>query len=218
MKNYPSSRTLSLCGTSGEGIKNVKTIRVNLHKISVQEIGLIVDFLKKGKTIAYPTDTIYGLGCSAVDKKAIARIYRLKKREKKKPLLVLISDFSMLRKYFKINPKQLTYLRKIWPGRISVILDKKTSLPSDISAGLSSVAVRLPKSQFLTKMIKELCTPIVSTSLNRSGQKHLDRVDRLGRYFRKLQPDLVIDAGVVKGKPSQLIDLRDINEIKILRK
>lgn len=192
----------------------MQKIKINLDKISSQEIGLIVDFLKRGKTIAYPTDTIYGLGCQATDKKAIEKIYCLKKREKKKPLLVLISDFKMLSRYFKVDRKQLAYLRKIWPGKISVILNKKSALPSNISTGLASAAVRLPKSEFLTKMIKELGEPIVSTSLNRSGEKPFCRVDNLA----SIKPDLVIDAGIIKSKPSRLIDLRDINKIKILRK
>ena len=192
--------------------------KIKINKFSAQEIGLIVDFLKKGKVIVYPTDTIYGLGCLATDKKAINKIYRIKKREKKKPLLVLISDFKMLRKYFKVDKKQLAYLRKIWPGKVSVILNKKSNLPGYVSGRLSSVAVRLPKSGFLTKMIKELGAPVVSTSLNKSGRKPLASVSRLEKYFRAAKPDLVIDAGTIKGRPSKLIDLRDVDKIKILRK
>lgn len=179
---------------------------------------MIVDFLKRGKVIVYPTDTIYGLGCLALDKKAIDKIYRIKKRKKKKPLLVLIADFKMLRKYFQVDKNQAAYLRKIWPGKVSVILNKKPVLPNYVSAQMSSVAARLPKSGFLTKMIKELGAPLVSTSLNISGEKQLDRVGNLGHYFKTTKPDLIIDTGTIKGKPSRLIDLRNISRIKILRK
>jgi tRNA threonylcarbamoyl adenosine modification protein (Sua5/YciO/YrdC/YwlC family) len=196
----------------------MQTIKVNLKKISSQEIGFIAGFLQKGKVIVYPTDTIYGLGCSATDKKAINKIYRIKKREKNKPLLVLISDFKMLSEYFKVDKKQLAYLRKVWPGKFSVILDKKSTLSNDVSAGLSSAAVRLPKSRFLTKMIKELGVPLVSTSLNKSGENHLEKLEMLAEYFGTTKPDLVIDAGILKGKPSRLIDLRDPENIIILRK
>ena len=196
----------------------MKTLNIKNRLLEKQEIGLIAGFLKRGKVIVYPTDTIYGLGCSAIDKKAISKIYRIKNRKKNKPLLVLISDFKMLSEYFKVDKKQLAYLRKVWPGKVSVILDKKALLSNDISAGLSSAAVRLPKSQFLTKMIKELGAPIVSTSLNISGEKHLENLDSLVEYFKKQKPDLIIDAGIIKGKPSKLIDLRDAEKIKILRK
>jgi tRNA threonylcarbamoyl adenosine modification protein (Sua5/YciO/YrdC/YwlC family) len=196
----------------------VKKIKINLPRISAQEIGLIVDFLKRGKVIVYPTDTIYGLGCSATDKKAIAKIRHIKKRAGRKPFLILISDYKMLRKYFKVDKKQLAYLRKIWPGKVSVILEKKTALPGYVSGGLASVAVRLPKSEFLTKMIKELGKPLVSTSLNLSGQKHLEQVTDLNEYFTEAKPDLVVDAGKLKGKPSRLIDLRNADNIVIIRK
>jgi L-threonylcarbamoyladenylate synthase len=195
----------------------VESIKINLEKITKQEIGLIAGFLKKGKVIVYPTDTIYGLGCLASEKKAINKVYRIKKREKKKPLLVLISDFKMLSGYFLVDKKQTAYLRKVWPGMISVILNKKKLLSNELSAGLSSVAVRLPKSRFLTKMIKEAGGPIVSTSLNLSGEKPVEIVDNLSKYFKGAKPDFVVDAGILDGKPSKLIDLRDVENIKVLR-
>lgn len=196
----------------------MKSIKINLNKITKQKIGLIVDFLKQGKIIVYPTDTIYGLGCKAGDKKALNKIYRIKKREKKKPLLVLISDFKMLRKYLLVDKKQEAYLRKVWPGPISVILNKKKLLPDELSARKSGVAVRLPKSRFLTKMIREVGEPIVSTSLNLSGKKPLENASNLAGYFKNIKPDLIIDAGIRRGRPSKLIDLRDVDNIKILRK
>jgi L-threonylcarbamoyladenylate synthase len=196
----------------------VKTIKIDKRKISAQEIGLIVDFLRKGKVVAYPTDTIYGLGCSAFSKKAATKIYRLKGRENNKALLVLISDFKMLRRFFAVNKKQLVYLHKVWPGKVSVILNKKDALPEYISAGMSSAAVRLPKNVFLTKMIRELDAPLVSTSLNKSGEKPCENINDLQNDFVKRLPDLAVDSGKISGKPSRLIDLRDPEKIKILRK
>jgi L-threonylcarbamoyladenylate synthase len=196
----------------------MKIIKINYNKPQKKEIGLIAGFLKMGKVIVYPTDTIYGLGCSATDKRVVNKIYRIKKREKNKPMLVLISDFKMLAKYFSVDKKQLAYLRKIWPGKVSVILNKKSALSNDVSGGLPSAAVRLPKSEFLTKMITELGAPVVSTSLNISGEAHLENLDNLEKYFIKTKPDIVIDAGIKKGKPSKLIDLRDVGNIKVLRR
>jgi tRNA threonylcarbamoyl adenosine modification protein (Sua5/YciO/YrdC/YwlC family) len=196
----------------------MKQIKIDLANPKKQEIGLIVDFLKTGKTIVYPTDTIYGLGCLATDKKAISRVYRIKKREKRKPFLVLISDFQMLDNFFIVDKKQRAYLKRIWPGRISAVLLKNSRLPKVLSAGLPGLAVRLPKSRFLTKLIKELGAPIVSTSFNLSGQPPLTVVGEISRYFKDAKPDLVVDAGLRNGKPSKLIDLTDVNNIKILRK
>ena len=180
----------------------MQSIKINLEKITKQEIGFIAGFLKAGKTIVYPTDTIYGLGCLATDEKAINKIYRIKNREKKKPLLVLVSDYSMLRKFFFVDKKQEAYLKKVWPGKISVILNKKDRLPKNISTGLPGVAVRLPKSLFLTKMIREVNGPVVSTSLNLSGEKPMEIVDNLQKYFQGAKPDFIVDAGAKRGRPS----------------
>lgn len=196
----------------------MQKIKINYSKVQKQEIGLIAGFLKMGKVLVYPTDTIYGLGCRADDKQAIRKIFRIKKRDKKKPLLVLISDYKMLRKFFFVDKNQEAYLRKVWPGKISVILNKKIELPGELTAGLPSLAVRLPKSRFLTKMIKEVGGPIVSTSLNISGEEPVEKVDSLQTYFQGAKPDIIVDAGLRRGRPSKLIDLRDAKNIIVLRK
>jgi L-threonylcarbamoyladenylate synthase len=196
----------------------MKTIKININNFKKQEIGLIADFLKKGKVIVCPTDTIYGLDCLATDKKAINKIYRIKKREKKKPLLVLVSDWKMFGKYFFVNAKQKKYLRQVWPGKVSAILSHKGLFPANLSVGFSGTAVRLPKSNFLVKMIKAAGVPLVSTSLNLSQQPHLDNVDNLEKYFKAVKPDLIINSGILKGRPSRLVDLTDADDIKILRK
>ncbi|MFA4834167.1 MAG: L-threonylcarbamoyladenylate synthase [Patescibacteria group bacterium] len=201
----------------------MKYLKINLNKISQDEIDLIIDYFKRGKVIVYPTDTIYGLGCLATDKKAMKKIFRIKGREKKKPLLILVGDFKILKKYCRVSGKQEKYLKNAWKSAraTSVILEKKRNLPhlpQELTGGQETVAVRLPKSKFLIKILSGVGQPIVSTSLNKSGQKNLDSVSRLDNYFKKGKPDLVIDAGVIKNKPSRLIDIRDLDNIKILRK
>jgi len=196
----------------------MKIIKINKNNIKKDDLKTVIDFLNKGQTIVYPTDTVYGLGCLATDKKAINKIRKIKQRDKKKPFLVLVSDFKMLNKYFVVDKKQLACLHKIWPGPISAILRQKGLFPKELTGGFSDVAVRLPKNNFLVKMIGVADVPIVSTSLNLSGQAHLDNVSGIEKYFKINCPDLIIDRGELKGQPSILIDLRDAEDIKILRK
>ena len=195
-------------------------LKINLKKIAKDEIDLIVDYFKRGKVIVYPTDTIYGLGGLATDKKAIKKIFKIKGRIEKKPFLILVNSFKMLKKYCWVSRKQEKYLRKTWRGAraVSVILKKKRNLPQELTGGQETVAVRLPKVKFLIKILSGVGQPIVSTSLNKSGQKNLDSVSRLDNYFKKAKPDLIIDAGVIKAKSSRLVDARDIRNIKVLRK
>ncbi|MFH1522763.1 MAG: L-threonylcarbamoyladenylate synthase [Patescibacteria group bacterium] len=203
----------------------MKYININKLNFSKEQIRSIINYIKKGKVIFYPTDTIYGIGCLATNKKAINKIYRIKKRDKS-PLLVLVSSFAMLKKYSFISEKQLKYLKKIWQkGKrpSSVILKSKGNLPKELTSGLDSIAVRLPsnlpKHDFLIKIIRGAGVPIVSTSLNISGKEYIGMVDDLGIHFKEDKPDLVVNAGNIKSrKPSKLIDLRDMEDIKVLRK
>jgi len=212
----------------------MQTIKINLDNTTEKEIDLIVDCLKRGQVIAYPTETVYGLGCDARNSEAVKKINRIKGENKKKPLIVLISDFKMLKKYCFVNSLQMEYLKKVWrepnatplaplvrgvkQGPITVILKRRPILPAELTGGLNSLALRLPKSDFLIKMIDRAGFPIVSTSLNKKGEKTLASVKNLEKYFKYL-PDLAIDAGKCKkAKSSRLIDLRDIKNIKVIRK
>jgi L-threonylcarbamoyladenylate synthase len=248
--------------------KNKKINKKN--KIFKEEIDLIVDYFRKGKVVVYPTDTIYGLGCLATNKKAIKRIYKIKKREKGKALLILVSSLAMVKKYCYVSKEQEKFLRMAWKispsprlsreaGQapfykgsrpVTVILKSRGVLPKELTGWADSLAVRLPrpfifgrglpKNEFLIKIIKAVGAPIVSTSANISGKKSLVNVANIDRYFmekspqplaslslwrsepllkgKKYLPDLVIDAGKLKNKPSRIIDITDVKNIKVIRK
>ena len=133
-------------------------------------------------------------------------------------MLILVSSLAMAKKYSRINKAQNKYLKKIWPGPVSVVLEKKRGLPRELSGGLKTQAMRLPKNDFLLKIIRKLGAPIISTSLNLSGKAPAKDVRGISRIFKKEKPDLVVDGGKLKGRSSKLIDLRDVKNIKIIRK
>ncbi len=196
----------------------MQTLKIDLEKVTGEQIDLIVDYLKRGLVVAYPTDTVYGLGCDARNADAIKKINKIKGEKGNKPLLILISDFKMLKKYCFASPPQTDYLKKIWPGPVTAILKRRPNLPKELTGGLNSLAVRLPKNDFLIKIINEVGFPIVSTSLNKKGDKPLRNPQNLEKHFKYL-PDLAVDAGEYeKTKPSRLIDLRDVKNIKVIRK
>ncbi len=196
----------------------MKKIKIDQNNIKNEEIRVITDYLKRGKVIVYPTDTIYGLGCLVNNKKAVERVYKIKKRDKNKPLLVLMSDMKMLKKYCDVSQEQEEYLDKIWPGPVSVILKYKNTILKNAAGDKDNIAVRLPKNDFLDRILIGVNMPLISTSLNISGQKNINNLESIENYFKNEQPDLIVDAGPLKrGKPSKLIDIININKIKILR-
>src|SRR3989338_9237485 len=133
----------------------MQTIKINPNSITKEQVALIADRLNHGQVVAYPTDTIYGLGCDARNTEAIRRVNKIKGKTKPKPLLVLISDFKMLRRYCFINLEQEKYLNSVWPGPVTVILKRRPNLPDELTGGLNTIAVRLPKNDFLTKIISQ---------------------------------------------------------------
>jgi len=219
----------------------MKYLKINLKNIKKEQIDKIVDYFRRGKVVVYPTDTVYGLGCDATNKKAVEKILKIKKREKDKGLVVLIKSYCMLHDYCQITSKQEKYIRSIWPpttlkahslsykknkNPTTFILGGKNNLAPDVYGEDESLAVRLPfnsvnlpKKEFLITILKDVNRPIVSTSLNISGQKTLKNVQNIDKYFKKYKPDLVIDAGRITGaKPSKMIDVKDMENIRILRK
>lgn len=199
-------------------------VKVNPKKIKSAIIDLVSGSLHIGQVLVLPTDTIYGLSCLADNSKAIKKIYHLKKRDAKKPLLLLVDGLKMAKKYVIISARQEKLLKKIWAKRQSpctVILKNKNKLPQELARGSDGLALRLPKSKFLIKIIGKVNCPLVSTSVNLSGQKNITNLRQLNRYFPKKnnRPDLIIDAGPSpKRRPSRLIDLRNETEPIIIRK
>lgn len=249
---YGKIELCSLVAVKRHIFYEMKVIKTNFKKnlkksprtpFAQRGLNVIAGYFKKGKVVIYPTDTIYGLGCIATNKKAIERIYRIKRRGKRKPFLILVSDFAMLKKYCYVSKEQEKYLHEIWRIKtlgvskrrrvsntrsITAILKSRGVLSRELTGGANSLAVRLPKNVFLIKIIKRVKAPIVSTSLNISGEKLLTNVKNLGRYFKIPRallikgaielPDLVVDAGELKSRPSRIVDIREMGSIRVVRK
>lgn len=190
----------------------------NANKVQIDEI---VTGLKKGSVVVLPTDTIYGLSCLANNSKAIKQIKDMKGKDSAKALIILVSSIFMLKKYVYLSKEQEAQIKKFWNLKArptTVILKHKKLLPKELSGEMDSLALRLPKSDFLIKIIKRAGVPLVSTSLNLSGQPHLSNTKSLQGYFKK-NPDLVIDAGTIKNKKaSRLVNLSLGSKAIFLRK
>ena len=162
----------------------------------------IINILKRGGVGIMPTDTLYGLVCSAFSRKAIKRIYKIKKRNKKKKLIVLISSIKDLENFgVKINKNQAKILKKFWPGKVSIII--------------GSTAFRLPKNKKLIEIIKKT-GPLVAPSANPEGLAPAKNIIEAKEYFGN-SVDFYLDKGNLKSQPSKLIKIDKNGEIKILR-
>lgn len=154
-----------------------------------------------------PTDTLYGLVCSAVKKKSVEHVYELRERNLKKPSIILISDIGDL-KFFGIKPDEKTrgILSRVWPGKVSVILscvDKKFDY---LHRGTESLAFRLPRKLNLIKLIKKT-GPIIAPSANLEGLLPATTIQEARDYFENTV-DFYVSGGKLESLPSTIVAIK----------
>lgn len=127
-------------------------------------------YIKNGKTVVFPTETVYGLGANALDKDACEKIFRAKGRPQDNPLIVHVANKDVS-EYVNVIPKSAKVLiDKFWPGPLTIIFPKKDVIPDEITGGLKSVAIRMPEGEIARKIISLSGVPIAAPSANLSGK------------------------------------------------
>jgi len=129
-----------------------------------------IQILNEGGTIAYPTDTVWGLGCDATKAESVDKIFDLKQRNESKSLIILVSDIDMLQEYIPEIPENVVKLLKSTEKPTSIIYLNPIGLAKNVIASDNSVAIRIPQNNFCLQLIKDFGKPIVSTSANISGE------------------------------------------------
>jgi len=187
------------------------------QKESLDEIlKIITPILKLGGIGVVPTDTLYGLVGSALNSEAVERIYRVRRRDLKKPMIVLISSLNDLKKFgIKLNLAQEKKLKEFWPGKVSVILECKGKKFEHLHRRKNSIAFRFPYDFELLKLLKKV-GPLVAPSANRAGDEPATNFKEARAYFTD-EVDFYVDGGKLKSKPSTLVELDKKGEIKVLR-
>jgi L-threonylcarbamoyladenylate synthase len=135
-----------------------------------EQIQNAAELLKRGELVAFPTETVYGLGANALDPIAVAKIFELKGRPKFDPLIVHIADPNQLSDLVETVPPLAAELtEKFWPGPLSIVLKKKPCVPDIVTAGLPTVAIRCPQHPVAAKIIRAAGLPISAPSANKFG-------------------------------------------------
>lgn len=205
----------------------IEPLRRNFHKMKIlklnadnfrQLINEAAKSIKNGEVIICPTDTVYGLLCNAVDRGVVQRLFQIKKRKTKKPLPIFVKDINAAKGIAFIDREQENFLKKIWPGKITVIFKKKKGTKI-YGADKKTIGLRIPNYRLVNNLLKKLNFPLTGTSANISGKPASTKIKELINQFKKqnVRPDLIIDAGnLKKSLPSTIIDLTS-RKIKIIR-
>jgi L-threonylcarbamoyladenylate synthase len=158
--------------------------------------------LRRGGVIAFPTDTVYGIGALLSRPKAIARIYKIKKRPRSKPLQVLVSSLRQAQELGEFNAQALKLAKEYWPGPLTLVVNKKKSVPSIVSTG-KTVGLRVPAHRTIIDLIRKV-GPIVATSANISMQQPFRTVKEIRRVLVGL--NYVLSGRIKLGKASKVVD------------
>ncbi|MFH1121378.1 MAG: L-threonylcarbamoyladenylate synthase [Bacteroidota bacterium] len=190
-----------------------------MNEETASEISRTLKVLKDGGIILYPTDTIWGIGCDALNPRAIDKVYKIKKRIESKSLIILVDSFEMLHKYVDKVPEIAGDLINSIENPVTVIYDQAKNLPKNVYASDGTIAIRIVRDEFCRSLIQELNRPIVSTSANVSGDsspmifnKISDSIKKEVDYIVQLYHDLFNQA-----KASTIIRLSGSGEYRIIR-
>ncbi|AJF06334.1 L-threonylcarbamoyladenylate synthase [Geoalkalibacter subterraneus] len=190
-------------------------ISINPENPQLRLIRQVVDKLKQGGVIAYPTDTNYGIGCDIFNKKGVKNIYQIKKRDARKPFSFICADLSDVSNYAQVSNFAFKIMKRHLPGPYTFVLEATRVVPDSLMTRQKTVGIRIPQNPIALAIVQELGHPLVTTSANVSGQDvyhdPLDIEDALGH-----QLDLVIDGGILRGDSSTVISLIG-DQVEVLR-
>jgi L-threonylcarbamoyladenylate synthase len=179
-----------------------------IKKPSVRVINQAARIIKAGGIVAFPTETVYGLGANAYNIAAVKKIFNLKGRPNDNPIIIHIADHRDLARVAR-NIPQIAYrlVAKFWPGPLTLVLKKSSSIPRIVTAGRDTVAVRMPKSKIAIALIKKSGVPIAAPSANRSGRPSPVTARHVYEDFGAAAP-MIIDGGQSRiGLESTVLDL-----------
>ncbi|NOQ19878.1 MAG: threonylcarbamoyl-AMP synthase [Desulfobacterales bacterium] len=168
----------------------------------------VVEILKRGGIIAYPTDTYYGIGCDIMNKKSIEKIYQLKQRNKTKPFSFICSGLKNISDYAKVSNYAYKTMKRFLPGPYTFVLEGSKLVPKIMLTKRKTAGIRVPDNIICLALVKALGNPIITTSATMPDGTILYDPSFIEDFFHR-RIDVVIDGGPVSGHPSSVISLID---------
>ncbi len=170
-------------------------------------IASAVEAIRVGGLVAFPTETVYGLGANALDRRAVRKIFKAKGRPADNPLIVHVADVAMAERVAHVTPRARRLMKKFWPGPLTIVVRRRPCVPDEVTAGLETVAIRMPSHPVALRLIRESGLPIAAPSANRAGRPSPTRASHVRADLRH-GIDFILDGGASKvGIESTVVDL-----------
>ncbi len=192
-------------------------LQIDPREPDLKEIEKAVDFLRRGEVLAYPTETIYGIGADVFNKKAVKKIFDVKARDYGLPISILVADLEMLRTCVDYVPDvALSLMRRFWPGPLTILFPVNEKFPKELITNTGKIGIRISSNTIAAALVKCFGRPITTTSANRSGFPPSLNVRHIVKYFGDRIP-CIIDGG--ECEPSRGSTVVDISEetMRIIR-
>jgi tRNA threonylcarbamoyl adenosine modification protein (Sua5/YciO/YrdC/YwlC family) len=180
-------------------------LAINPDHPEPRKVRRAVDLLEAGEVIAYPTDTVYGLGCDLLSKKAIDRLYQIKQMDRSHPLAFICPDLSDIARYAVVENAHYRVLKHFLPGPYTFILLATREVPKLLMMKKKTVGIRVPSSEVIRAIVRELGRPVVSTTAQRTGEDPFVDPHEIDVEFKGLS--MVLDGGAGGMVPTTVIDL-----------
>lgn len=172
--------------------------------------------LNNHKVIAFPTETVYGLGVFYDDKEAYELLNKVKNRREDKPYTMMFSDVKEISKYAFINDKYLPIINKYMPGSLTILVGAKDCVPAYVTHGTGIIGIRIPSNKEALDLLKFVKKPLLVPSANKADQKPALSADEVKAIFAN-EVEVIIPGQISSGEPSTIIDLTG-DDIKVIRK
>ena len=182
--------------------------KIDPNNIDMEIIEEFGKMLRDGKTVIFPTETVYGLGANALDENAAAKIYEAKGRPSDNPLLVHVSDIEDVDALVEnVDEKAKMLMEKFWPGPLTILFNKKPVIPDRTSGGLSTVAIRMPSDEVARRIIRASGVPIAAPSANISGKPSPTKAEHIIEDMNGRVDGILIGGECNFGVESTIVDL-----------
>ncbi len=189
-------------------------LRINSKDPESTRIRIAASAIRRGGIVVFPTETVYGIGANALDRKACEGIFRAKGRERDNPLIVHVEGMAMAERIALVPEKYRKFIEKTWPGPVTFVMRARSALPKVVTAGRKTVAVRMPANRIALALIRESGVPIAAPSANKSKMPSSTSAAHSMRYFGETA-DVIIDGGKARiGLESTVVDLRSFSLLR----
>ncbi len=184
----------------------MQVLKINQQNPQLRLIEKIVSAIQKGEVVAYPTDTVYGIGCDLFNKNAIEKVYRIKGKQRNKPLSFICSDLRDISQYAFVQDYAYKIMKRLLPGPYTFVLRATKLVPKIALTKQKTVGIRVPDNNICLEIVKSLGHPIINTSITRDEDQLFDNPESISDIYGH-QLAYVVDGGGIASRHSTVVDL-----------